>query len=131
MTVNNNIGQHLTLDLSNCNIDKLTNVGLIYDFLLNLSKAINMQTITLPYVVKWLDKGTEIEGISGFTMIAESHISIHTFPEKKFIYADVFSCRNFHINRTIDLFLKIFEPKKYEKRIIKRGFIGIKDVISS
>jgi len=119
----NNLGLHLTLDLSKCNTEKLTNIGLIYDFLLDLPKAINMQTITLPYVVKWLDKGTKIEGISGFSMIAESHISIHTYPERKHIYADVFSCKGFHVKKVLSLFLKTFEAMKYEKRVIKRGFI--------
>jgi len=122
--IKNNMGLHLTLDLCNCNLKKLTNVGLIYDFLLDLPKAIGMQTITLPYVVKWLDKDTTMAGVSGFTMIAESHISIHTFPEKKGIYADVFSCRNFHINRTIGLFIKTFESTKYEKNVVKRGFLN-------
>ena len=124
MTNNNNLGQHLTLDLIDCEEDKLTNMGFIYDFLLGLPKTIEMQTITLPYVVKWLDKGTKIEGISGFTMIAESHISIHTYPERKSIYADVFSCKGFHINKTIDIFQKVFNPKRYEKNIIRRGSIA-------
>ncbi len=122
--INNNLGIHLTLDLSKCNIEHLTNVGLIYDFLLSLPKSIGMQTITLPYVVKWLDKGTKIEGISGFTMIAESHISIHTFPERRYAYVDVFSCKGFHVNRTVDSFIKVFEAEKYDKKIIKRGFIA-------
>ncbi len=120
----NNLGLHLTLDLFNCSINKLNNLGLVYDFLLGLPKTLGMQSITLPYVVKWLDKGTKIEGISGFVMIAESHISIHTFPERRYMYADVFSCKGFHVNKTIDLFLKVFETKEYEKRIIKRGFIS-------
>ena len=115
------MGLHLTLDLSNCNIKQLTNIDLVYNLLLNLPKTLGMKTITLPYVVKWLDQDTTIAGISGFTMIAESHISIHTFPEKRFTYADVFSCRNFHINRTIELFTKTFEAKHYTKQIIKRG----------
>jgi len=122
MNTTNNFGLHLTLDLSDCNIDKLTNLGVIYDFLLSVPKSIGMQIITLPYVVKWLDKGAKIEGISGFTMIAESHISIHTYPDRKYIYADVFSCRNFHINRTIALFLETFETTQYEKRVVKRGY---------
>ena len=122
--MNNTFGLHLTLDLKDCNVEKLTDYSFIYDFLLKLPNEIGMQNITLPYVVKWLDKGTAVEGITGFVIIAESHISIHTFPEKNYIYADVFSCRPFHINKVVDLFLKVFEPKHYDKKVIKRGFIA-------
>lgn len=33
-------------------------------------------------------------GWSGFAVIQESHISIHTFPERGFLSADVYTCRN-------------------------------------
>jgi S-adenosylmethionine decarboxylase len=116
----NNFGQHLTVDLGGC-ISDLTKTDVIFDFLLELATNISMTPITLPYVIKWLDKGTTIEGVSGFVIIAESHISIHTYPEKKELYADVFSCRNFNVNRAIDLFTKVFQPKTIEKNIVKRG----------
>src|SRR5579859_7399714 len=32
-------------------------------------------------------------GWSGFVVIAESHISIHTFPKRRFVSADVYTCR--------------------------------------
>jgi|TARA_B100001964_G_C14208308_1_gene589230 S-adenosylmethionine decarboxylase len=75
----------------------------------------------LPYVVKWLDPGATIEGISGFVMIAESHISIHTFPEKDYVFIDVFSCKGFDVENAVKLLTNAFEAKKYTKKIIKRG----------
>lgn len=78
--------------------------------------------MTLPYVVKWLDKfahGTE--GVSGFVMIAESHISIHTFPDQDYVFMDIFSCRNFDANTAIRYLVEAFEATKYEKNILKRG----------
>lgn len=32
-------------------------------------------------------------GLSGFVMIAESHISFHTFPERRFVTMDLYTCR--------------------------------------
>ena len=116
----NNFGQHLTIDASGCN-SELTSTDVIYNFLLEVAEAISMKTITLPYVVKWLDTASKIEGVSGFVIIAESHISIHTYPEKKELYADVFSCRNFHTNRAVELFSKTFKPTTTERKTIKRG----------
>ena len=61
-------------------------------------------------------------GWSGFVVIFESHISIHTFPEKGFLSADVYSCKN---GLDTDLILKFFEEafdlKEIEQNFVKRG----------
>src|SRR3989344_1463950 len=94
-------GQHLTIDASSCNREKLTDQSYVYDILSNLPQRLSMNKMTLPYVVKWLDPGATIEGISGFVMIAESHISVHTFPEKDYIFIDVFSCKSFNVDNAV------------------------------
>ena len=73
-------GQHLTIDASFCNRKKLTDQSRVYDILNNLPAKLNMTKMTLPHVVKWLDPGSTMEGISFFFMIAEYHIRVHTFP---------------------------------------------------
>lgn len=80
-----------------------------------------MTKMALPHVVKWLDHGATIDGISGFVMIAESHISIHTFPEKDYVFIDVFSCKGFDVENAVKLLVNAFEAKKYTKKIVKRG----------
>jgi len=115
-------GQHLIIDISNCNINRLVNLDIVYNFILGLSKRLNMTNITLPYVVRWLDRNSKIRGISGFSMKEESHIAICTYPEKKFIYADIFSSSGFNTRRIIDYFLETFEGTRYDKKVIKRGF---------
>ena len=109
-------GQHLTIDASICNRKKLTDQSYVYDILSNLPKELGMHKMTLPHVVKWLDPGATIEGVSGFVMIAESHISIHTFPEKDYIFMDVFSCRSFDVDKAVDLLTNVFESKKFSKK---------------
>ena len=106
-------GQHLTIDASSCNGKKLTDQSWVYDILNNLPAKLNMNKMTLPHVVKWLDPGATIEGISGFVMIAESHISIHTFPEKDYVFIDVFSCKGFDVDNAVKLLVRAFEAKKY------------------
>jgi len=114
-------GQHLTIDASSCNRKKLTDQSLVYDILNNLPKKLGMHRMTLPQAVKWLDPGATIPGISGFVMIAESHISIHTFPEKDYVFIDVFSCKGFDVDNAIKLLVNAFGAEKYTKKIIKRG----------
>ena len=116
-------GLHATIDASRCNKRKLASVTLVYDILDKLPIKIGMTKMTLPYVVKWLDKFSHgTEGISGFVMIAESHISIHTFPDQDYVFMDIFSCKEFDAQMAIKYLVDAFEASKYEKNILKRGF---------
>ncbi|MBL7054328.1 adenosylmethionine decarboxylase [Candidatus Woesearchaeota archaeon] len=114
-------GKHVTIDASGCNQKRLTNHALIYDLLNQLPGRIGMTKMTLPYVVKWMDKGAKVPGISGFVMIAESHISVHTFPEKDYVFIDVFSCMNFNVKQAIKLLVDFFGAKKNTTKIVARG----------
>ena len=114
-------GQHLTIDASSCNRKKLTDQSLVYDILNNLPKELGMNKMILPYAVKWMDPGATIAGISGFVMIAESHISIHTFPEKDYVFIDVFSCKGFNVDKAVKLLVGAFGSKKYTKKVMNRG----------
>ncbi|OLD78047.1 hypothetical protein AUF62_03320, partial [archaeon 13_1_20CM_52_20] len=96
-------GPHLTLDLSECNSEKLSDLSYIYDLLDELPDVIDMHKITAPYVFVYKPKGNPTEwGISGFVIIAESHISIHTFPDNKHAFMDIFSCKQFDIHKAVN-----------------------------
>src|SRR3989338_3754121 len=115
-------GLHIAIDASGCNKRKLMSVALVYDILNKLPERIGMTKMTLPYVVKWLDKFAHgKEGVSGFVMIAESHISIHTFPDQDYVFMDIFSCRNFNAEEAIDYLVNAFEAKKHKSNVVKRG----------
>ena len=125
-------GLHVTIDASGCNKRKLMSVTLVYDILNKLPEKIGMTKMTLPYVVKWLDKfANGTEGISGFAMIAESHISIHTFPDQDYVFMDIFSCKNFDAERAIKYLVDAFGATKYEKNILKRGIDFPREIILS
>src|SRR5258706_2803940 len=88
-------GPHLMLDGYGCDKKKLQDLNLIYRILDELPSRIGMTKIMPPYVFKYSGLRPEDWGLSGFVLIAESHISIHTFPEKNFISVDIFSCKEF------------------------------------
>src|SRR3989338_4735992 len=118
----NEFGLHVTVDASRCNKRKLASVTLVYDILNKLPEKIGMTKMTLPYVVKWMDKFSEgMEGVSGFVMIAESHISIHTFPDHDYVFMDIFSCKEFDAEKAVKYLVGAFESTKYSKNIVKRG----------
>ena len=113
---------HVTIDASKCDKQKLASYSLVYDVLNNLPAKIGMTKMTLPYVCKWLDKFSDgTEGMSGFVMIAESHISIHTFPDQDYVFMDIFSCRSFDTEKAIKFLVKAFDAKNVDTNVQKRG----------
>ena len=114
-------GPHLVLDGYDCNKEKLEDISLIYGLLDEFPGKIGMTKIMPPYVFKYSGLKPEDWGISGFVLIAESHISLHTFPEKNYLSLDIFSCKNFDTLKAINYIQNIFEIKKYDHNILSRG----------
>ena len=60
-------------------------------------------------------------GVSGVAIIAESHISIHSWPEYKYAAIDIFVCGDVDPYRAIPVLKKQFKPAKVQIMEIKRG----------
>jgi len=114
-------GQHLMIDGYGCNRKKLMDMKLLYDFLDTYPSEMKMTKVMPPYVFSCEDKKPENWGYSGFVIIAESHISIHTFPEKNYLSLDIFSCKAFDIQKAIKHVVELFEIKEKEIRVLDRG----------
>jgi S-adenosylmethionine decarboxylase len=114
-------GPHITLDLKGCPKETLSNYSLHFDYLKNLPELIHMTPITQPYVFPYSGLVPEDKGITGIVIIAESHISVHSFEEKGYCFIDIFSCKDMDVERAIEITLDMFKPESYELNIVKRG----------
>lgn len=115
-------GPHVTIDGYKCDPKKLADMHLVYECLNRLPDHIGMTKMMPPFVVPWKDKWATTEnGCSGFVMIAESHISIHTFVEENFFTADIYSCKGFDTEKAIDFLKNAFDIKDMEINIVQRG----------
>ena len=114
-------GPHLMLDLTECNSDRLKDYDFIFNILNELPERIGMTKITQPYVFPYSGLIPEDKGITGTVIIAESHISIHTFQEKDYCFVDVFSCKDFDVEYASQFLVDAFESKKYERYVVQRG----------
>src|SRR5215831_17446170 len=114
-------GPHLMLDGYGCDKGKLQDLNLIYRILDELPTRIGMTKIMPPYVFKYSGLKPEDWGLSGFVLIAESHISIHTFPEKNFVSVDIFSCKHFDTEFARDYLKRTFGMTKVESTVLDRG----------
>lgn len=109
------------IDASGCKKSRLIDSLGIYRLLDKMPGLIGMTKMTLPHVVEWLDKWAKTPGYSGFVMLAESHISIHTFPDSEYVFIDIFSCREFDVDKAKKMLTDFFGAKKARVHLVHRG----------
>lgn len=120
--MNNDVfGPHLTMDLIGCPKEVLQNYELHFNLLKDLPELIGMTPITQPYVFPYSGLVPEDRGITGIVIIAESHLSIHSFEDKGYTFIDMFSCKPFDVERAEKYIINLFQPTKVEKNLIERG----------
>lgn len=128
---------HLMCSGFGCDKKALMSYDTIYSFLKRLPDKIGMQSMGLPVVYKVSPEDHPDIGITGVTIIATSHISIHTFPrgqkegKKKprgiqrrifgpFFTFDCYSCKDFDVDAVYDELKKVFKPKHIETALVYR-----------
>lgn len=114
-------GPHLMLDCKGCNLDKIGDVAYVFEVLNRLPEMIGMTKITQPYVFPYSGLVPEDRGITGVVIIAESHLSFHSFVEKDYFFFDLFSCKPFDVAAAKQFIMEAFEVKEVELHYAERG----------
>jgi S-adenosylmethionine decarboxylase len=112
---------HLVIDGFGADETKLQDLALVFDLLDNYPGAIGMTKIMPPYVFRYTGVKPEDWGVSGVVLIAESHISIHTFPDKNYINIDVFSCKAFDAELAVQFMKDKFGITDANAHVLERG----------
>lgn len=63
----------------------------------------------------------EPDGVSGVAVLAESHISVHTWPENRYAAFDVFMCGNTNPSVCVDIMREAFEAQRVAVQEVLRG----------
>lgn len=82
----NALGTHLLVELRDCNPEILTDLNRVKDALVSAAKEAKATIIDVSF------HEFNPFGISGMVVIAESHLSIHTWPEYTYAAVDIFTC---------------------------------------
>ena len=80
------LGTHVLLELRDCDPELLDDLSYIRQELLRAASAVDAHVVGESF------HQFTPQGVTGILSIAESHISIHTWPEHRYAAADVFTC---------------------------------------
>lgn len=122
-------GVHLMLDGYGCDRSKLESEEFVYKFLDEFPNDIGMTKIVQPSVLKYSGEGAGECGISGFVLIAESHVSVHTFPATGYVSIDIFSCKSFDTEAAEREIARRFEITGIETNVLDRGVEYPRDTV--
>lgn len=111
---------HLIIDGYSANREILQDEDFLRGWLERYPSEIGMTRISAPFVLKYVGNKLEDSGISGFVLIAESHISVHTFVEPCYINIDIFSCKDFDAQKSIKDCQNKFQLIRSRTQIIDR-----------
>ena len=112
---------HVIIDGYGGDPEQLADENVVSAILDRYPTQMGMTKIAPPTVVRYKGTNPEDWGVSGYVMIAESHISMHTFPERRLIWADIFSCKGFDHAPIVEDLKQRFGFREMQVSIIERG----------
>ncbi len=122
---------HVTIDGFGGNPAQLSDVELVRNLLDRYPDEIGMTKISEPHCFEYRGDKAEDWGVSGFVLIAESHIAIHTFPDHGQVWVDIFSCKGFDEIPAIDRMVEAFSLRDTRIHKLERGLEYPHDVAAS
>ena len=108
--------KHLLLELYRCDCEKLNDESFLR---CTLNKAAKLANAT---VLNLISNKFEPQGVTAIALLAESHISIHTWPESNYSAVDIFTCgQNMMPELASQHLIESLMAKEHFLRVIKRN----------
>lgn len=95
---------HVTLECQGCRPETLNDAQIIRSFLTKAAESCRL------HVVHDAVHCFSPQGVTGYVLLEESHISIHTWPENGFALIDLLSCKHINTDTLDGLVRNIFSP---------------------
>jgi len=108
--------KHLLLELYRCDCEKLNDESFLR---CTLNKAAKLAKAT---VLNLISNKFEPQGVTAIALLAESHISIHTWPESNYSAVDIFTCgRNMMPELASQYLIESLMAEEHSLRVIQRN----------
>ena len=116
------LGTHLLVELRDCNPEILKDLNKVKDAMVSAAKEAKATIVDISF------HEFNPFGFSGMVVIAESHLSIHTWPEYAYAAVDIFTCGD-QINPDLaaSYLIKEFECSNASSVEVKRGILSHTD----
>ncbi|MFC5047644.1 adenosylmethionine decarboxylase [Aquimarina hainanensis] len=112
------LGLHCTWDVYTNDTQKLSYVPYIREVLHKVVDELGLSKVQEAF------KQFDPIGVTGFILLEESHISIHTWPEHSYAAIDVFSCKDFDVTLVKNMLADLLHSDTIEIHELKRGNIS-------
>jgi len=110
------VGRHIIAELYGVSADLISKESTVRKILEEVTEEAKLEKIGSVY------KQFNPHGVTGIVLIAESHVSIHTWPEYGLVNLDVFTCGDISkADKAFKLFLELFKPESYRHYVLDRG----------
>jgi S-adenosylmethionine decarboxylase len=117
------LGRHVLLELKQCDRDVLDDIGEIREILLGAAERAKAKVVGESF------HQFSPQGVSGVVIIAESHLSIHTWPEWSYAAVDIFTCGDSaNIDEAVESMTRSLSCQNLSVLEISRGIVGSHDV---
>jgi len=108
--------KHLLLELYGCDREKLNDESFLRCILNRAAKLANATVLNL------ISNKFEPQGVTAIALLAESHISIHTWPESNYSAVDIFTCgQNMLPELASQYLIEALKAEEHFLRVIKRN----------
>lgn len=115
------LGRHALLDLYDCDPERLDDLERIRDVFLQTAKELGCTLIQECF------HRYAPQGVSGVLVIAESHLSVHTWPEHGYAAVDLFTCGDpSQLERMPKILGDALRAGRYDFKLHDRGFVDVK-----
>lgn len=112
---------HLMLELYGCDRELLSNEALVRRVLDEYPARVDMEKVSPVHLYDIETSNPLDAGLSGFVVIAQSHISIHAWPEYGEVDIDICSCKEFSQEDAINFAKEMFQTDDVEVHFVVRG----------
>ena len=108
--------KHLLLELYRCDCEKLNDESFLRCTLNRAAKLAKAKVLNL------ISNKFEPQGVTAIALLAESHISIHTWPESNYSAVDIFTCgQNMNPELASQYLIEALKAEEHFLRIIERN----------
>jgi S-adenosylmethionine decarboxylase len=112
---------HLMLELYSCDRELLSNETLVRRVLDEYPARVDMEKVSPVHLYEIETSNPLDAGLSGFVVIAQSHISLHAWPEYGEVDIDICSCKEFSQEEAISFAREMFQTDDVETHFVVRG----------